>query len=678
MSHISVRGEQSTADEVTALAALTALAASGAGQFIRKTGLLTFENATPSGSGGDVTGPASSTDNALAVWDGAGGDTLKDSTVIVSATVLSPASSDGVALGSATLMWADLFLASGGVINFNNGNVTLTHSAGVLTLGGTATLALGTNSITMTGSIGATGARVTKGWFTDLEITNMPTVGGTSLSSTFQTLDADLTSWAGVTRAAGFDTFVATPSSANLLALVTDETGSGALVFGTSPTFTTSIIAPLIYGGASANGDITIEGTSDATKTTSYIILQPTGGNVGIGVSTPAALLTVGGAQAGNAGLEVVPGSGVVIQGYNRTGGAYASLQFDGSTTGFRTSSTSGTLHTFRQLTTTLAGAVVGAAFDYSTSVTNVAQNVTGIALTTAAVTGAATNTLRGLTITPGAITNVSGTSTYIGALITMPAITQSAGTLTSTGLSIVGGTVTSGTAYALITDATAGNIGFGVAAPASRLHVVSTTEQLRLGYDTSNYLSVTVDSTGNPTFNATGTTPVIKFTDTITPAASDGAALGTTALMWADLFLASGGVINFGNGEMTITAAANSLTLAGGEFAFGANTAYFTETDNGNSSTADTIDWKLGNKQKSTLTGNCTFTFTAPSGPCNLLLRLAQDATGSRTVTWPAAVKWPAGVAPTLTTTASRVDIITFYYDGTTYFGNSSLNFTP
>lgn len=162
-----------------------------------------------------------------------------------------------------------------------------------------------------------------------------------------------------------------------------------------------------------------------------------------------------------------------------------------------------------------------------------------------------------------------------------------------------------------------------------------------------------------------------------LTPAASDGLALGTTSLMWADLFVASGAVINFNNGDVTITHSSNLLTLAGGQFTFGANTAYFTETDNGNSSTADTIDWTLGNKQKSTLTGNCTFTFTAPGGPCSLVLKLVQDATGSRTVTWPAAVHWPGGTAPTLTTTANKVDIITFYYDGTTYFGNSSLNYT-
>jgi hypothetical protein len=93
-------------------------------------------------------------------------------------------------------------------------------------------------------------------------------------------------------------------------------------------------------------------------------------------------------------------------------------------------------------------------------------------------------------------------------------------------------------------------------------------------------------------------------------------------------------------------------------------------EIDNGNSSTADTIDWGAGNCHKSTMTGNCTYTFTAPVGPAHLTLKLIQDTPGSRTATWPAAVKWSAATAPALTTGANKTDIVTFYYDGTNYFG--------
>ncbi len=57
--------------------------------------------------------------------------------------------------------------------------------------------------------------------------TNLGLVIGTHV----QAYDADLTSWAGVTRASGFDTFAATPSSANLRALLTDEVGTGAAYF---------------------------------------------------------------------------------------------------------------------------------------------------------------------------------------------------------------------------------------------------------------------------------------------------------------------------------------------------------------------------------------------------------------------------------------------------------------
>jgi hypothetical protein len=75
-------------------------------------------------------------------------------------------------------------------------------------------------------------------------------VGGSNLTALYQPLDSDLTSWAAITRASGFDTFTATPSSANLISLITDETGTGALVFGTSPSITTDIRAVSNDGAA--------------------------------------------------------------------------------------------------------------------------------------------------------------------------------------------------------------------------------------------------------------------------------------------------------------------------------------------------------------------------------------------------------------------------------------------
>lgn len=114
-----------------------------------------------------------------------------------------------------------------------------------------------------------------------------------------------------------------------------------------------------------------------------------------------------------------------------------------------------------------------------------------------------------------------------------------------------------------------------------------------------------------------------------------------------------------------------------GGEMDCGAHSIGFTQqTATGDGTT--TIDWKLGNKFQFTFGAqNDTFTFTAPSNPCNILLILIQDGTGSRTATWPATVKWPGGTAPTLTTDASAVDIVSFYYNGTSYYGVSSLDFS-
>ena len=59
-------------------------------------------------------------------------------------------------------------------------------------------------------------------------------------------------------------------------------------------------------------------------------------------------------------------------------------------------------------------------------------------------------------------------------------------------------------------------------------------------------------------------------------------------------------------------------------------------------------------------------------AGAMSLSLVLVQDATGSRTVTWPSSVDWGTTGAPTLTTTASKADVVTLMSvnGGRTWYG--------
>ena len=60
------------------------------------------------------------------------------------------------------------------------------------------------------------------------------------------------------------------------------------------------------------------------------------------------------------------------------------------------------------------------------------------------------------------------------------------------------------------------GSMGLGITTPAAKLHVISTTEQYRVGYDGSNYYSTTVGSTGGVTFDAVGSGAGFAFSDPV------------------------------------------------------------------------------------------------------------------------------------------------------------------
>ena len=89
------------------------------------------------------------------------------------------------------------------------------------------------------------------------------------------------------------------------------------------------------------------------------------------------------------------------------------------------------------------------------------------------------------------------------------------------------------------------------------------------------------------------------------------------------------------------------------------------------------TVDWSASDMHTITLTANCSLTFSNPpsSGKTQTITVVAtQGGSGSYTLSYPAAVRWANGVAPTLTTTVSYRDVLTFmtYDGGTSYLGRA------
>jgi hypothetical protein len=74
--------------------------------------------------------------------------------------------------------------------------------------------------------------------------------------------------------------------------------------------------------------------------------------------------------------------------------------------------------------------------------------------------------------------------------------------------------------------------------------------------------------------------------------------------------------------------------------------------------SATTTLDLSKGKKFAITLGQNTTLALqNVPLNCKTIAVRLAQDGTGSRTVTWWSGLSWAGGTAPTLTTTASKSD---------------------
>jgi len=133
----------------------------------------------------------------------------------------------------------------------------------------------------------------------------------------------------------------------------------------------------------------------------------------------------------------------------------------------------------------------------------------------------------------------------------------------------------------------------------------------------------------------------------------------------------------NVGSNALTVNttalAASANLAMANNYIVAPALKAYSEfVTTNAASTGATTLDLSASNFFNLTLTGSVTFTFSnSPSGRAFSFTVVAkQDATGGRTITWPAGSKYAGAVTPPATTTANAIDIwsVMTYDAGSTY----------
>jgi hypothetical protein len=140
----------------------------------------------------------------------------------------------------------------------------------------------------------------------------------------------------------GVATFLATPSSANLAAALTDETGSGANVFATSPTLVTPVLG--VATATSINGttiptSATLVKTSDTGTVTSTMILDGTIVNADINASAAIAATKISGtaitaADTGTVTSTMIANGTIVDADVNASAGiAYSKLSLGGTIT---------------------------------------------------------------------------------------------------------------------------------------------------------------------------------------------------------------------------------------------------------------------------------------------------------------------------------------------------------
>lgn len=542
----------------------------------------------------------------------------------------------------------------------------LTSNGFVKTSGGGGTLSIDTNSYSLTGHTHVIA-----------DVTDFPAQTGNS--GKYLTTNGTALSWATVSGTGDALTsqplsqFAATTSS-QLAGVLTDETGTGVVVYSTSPSLTTPSL-----GAATATSINKVAITAPLTGSTLTIADGKT--------LTASNTLTFTGTDGST--LNVGTGGTLGSAAYTASTAYEVPLTFSTGltrTTNTVTVNTSQNISTLSNLTSNGIVTTSGGTGALSVTATTGSGNVvlaTSPTLTTpviGAATGTSLSVSGDLTSTGGNVNATSGTVTasYLTAkgLFTssrqdMTAWVDSGSTYRwASGLDASNNlyfndqvnnkdvlTLKGGATYTTVQLPALGEISFN-----------GSTSVLGLGYDPtlSNTLQVNrgkllanSGALGNvlaSSYYVTGATTATSY------AKVTGTFTGTRTFTLPDYdgtAATLSGTETLANKTLTApnigAATGTSLTLSGGTLSV-ANVSV-TATSGGTT----TLDLSLGNVRSVTMpAGNTTLTASnLPTGP--VWISVTQDSTGSRTVTWNALFKFAGGTAPTLTTTANATDLFGF-----------------
>jgi hypothetical protein len=175
-------------------------------------------------------------------------------------------------------------------------------------------------------------------------------------------------------------------------------------------------------------------------------------------------------------------------------------------------------------------------------------------------------------------------------------------------------------------------------------------------------------NSTGNLSVQSSGANAVINIVSGTTAMCTCILASGTTEASW------EAGLTDFSTSTGT-----GSVVLSTSPTIANATINAYTESVLvvGNTGNAVTLNIANATLITATLTANCTFTMPGNTAGKSFVLMLS-TGNGSFTGTF-TGVRWNSGnTAPTITTTANSLDILTFIANGSAWYGTASQNYVP